>query len=82
MFSMGRKWEDEPDRNTRVGKGEAREVESGRTSECSGTSAPARLLSYPRRICLVLKGSRFSTTAALRLAPHFPEFINVLLEMG
>lgn len=30
----------------------------------------------------MLKGSRFSTTAALRLAPHFPEFINVLLEMG
>lgn len=30
----------------------------------------------------MLKGSRFSTTAALRLAPHFPELINVLLEMG
>lgn len=30
----------------------------------------------------MLKGSRFSTTAALRLAPHSPELINVLLEMG
>lgn len=28
-------------------------------------SAPARLLDYPRRICLLLKGSRFFTTATL-----------------